>query len=347
MACPAIARASRARASRIQVRKAELVGRDLRVAESSRDGDRDEEDRAQRDGADEQRRPAGARHAGPLQPRAAGAALSTRGASPACTSSDVDEGGSQSGRSPSPRPSRPPRSPAPSTSTIASAEVDHGGDDRDHQRGAGVLEPAPHAGPGQHEEHRRQAEGGDPQVGRRVVGGLLDAPSALDRGRAVAASTTSSTVPTARREPQASDPVADRPDVGPPRRPAGRRPRSCRRPGRRTGRRRCPRRSLRPPRRPAARCRAGRRPPRRRAGRAVRRPGPRTAGTASRRISWSRACRRRSPERCPHPLSTGSDGSLPSGRASRDRLGRGHARDKFSSTGLGTDIAQVRGRMTG
>ena len=40
---------------------------------------------------------------------------------------------------------------------------------RDHERGAGVLQPAQHAGRGEHQQHRDGAEQRDPQVGHGEV----------------------------------------------------------------------------------------------------------------------------------------------------------------------------------
>ena len=45
----------------------------------------------------------------------------------------------------------------------------HVADDGDDQRGAGVLQPAQHAGGGEHEQQRGDAEDGDAQVGRGLV----------------------------------------------------------------------------------------------------------------------------------------------------------------------------------
>ena len=151
--------------------------------------------------------------------------------------------------------------------------------DGDHQRGPGVLQPAEHAGRGQHEQQRGGAEEGDAQVRRRVVGDLgAGAEGADQRVGERDAERRWRPRRCSDREPEPVDALGERAaqvagaevagdaaggavgeEDAQPHRRSGARRRRCRG-------------------RPARRCRGGRRWRRRRAGTAARRPAPGTRG---------------------------------------------------------------------
>ena len=75
-------------------------------------------------------------------------------------------------------PSADPAMPRPDAVDQRDVEHDVGevADDGDHQRGAGVLQAAEHAGRREHQQQGHRAEQRDPQVGHRELGDPVAGP---------------------------------------------------------------------------------------------------------------------------------------------------------------------------
>ena len=191
IACAAMARASRAKARKVQIVGGHLVGGQGHVAEPGRHPGRHQEHGAQGQGAHEQRHaPAG----GGEHPPGVGPQRHRR----ACGIPDQhhDEGAGHQGLGDDRAPRGAGDAPVqpvhePDVERDVEAEPADGGD----ERGSGVLQAAQHAGGGEDDEHGGDAERRDPQVGHGLVDRRLEAPNTRATGAANRATSAAVAVP--------------------------------------------------------------------------------------------------------------------------------------------------------
>ena len=168
IACPAMAMASSAKASRVQRVSAIWCAAISRVAEPGGHRGGDQQDGPQAERTDQQRHARRWRRRGSRRGPGAGAAPCAAGAA-------HDHGQIGGGHAALGEHGAPGGAGDAEAGAVDQDDVERrvGGEaaDGDHQRGAGVLQAAQHAGGGQHDQHRRDAERADPQVGDGVRGG--------------------------------------------------------------------------------------------------------------------------------------------------------------------------------